>query len=221
MCHWSGWTCLASVTPSILDLHLDSSQLSCCCPVSWRSGSFGTAGPALWWAPVVHRWCRFWGGLIHSSGSSLGVISWPPYCNPGVSSTTLFRLAHPILPVAGDTVNSPALTPWGPAHLCPKAWLYCASQGRACSWPGPGPPHQHSWPQGQGVRGGAQHSWAQATSGQMSSQSGFPMLTPSGWLTLTPSTRVSSTVLPRRGSTILSNTKFLWLNSVKLLHTFH
>ena len=32
MSHWSGSRALASVTPSILDPHLDSSGLSCCCP---------------------------------------------------------------------------------------------------------------------------------------------------------------------------------------------
>ena len=31
----------------ILDPYLDSSWISCCCPVSWRSFRFGSAGPAL------------------------------------------------------------------------------------------------------------------------------------------------------------------------------
>jgi hypothetical protein len=41
MHRWSGPRPLASVTPSVLDPHWDSSRLSCCCPVSWRSYSFG------------------------------------------------------------------------------------------------------------------------------------------------------------------------------------
>lgn len=52
--HWSGLISLASVTPSTLDRHLDSSWLSCCYPVSWRCCSFGTeelvlsCTPQLW-----------------------------------------------------------------------------------------------------------------------------------------------------------------------------
>jgi hypothetical protein len=44
--HWSGSRPLVSTTLSILDPHQDSSRISCCCPVSWRSSSFGSAGPA-------------------------------------------------------------------------------------------------------------------------------------------------------------------------------
>ena len=51
--YWSGSRSLASVTPSILDPHWDSSQLSCCCPLSWRSCSFGTVGLALSWVPTL------------------------------------------------------------------------------------------------------------------------------------------------------------------------
>ena len=60
---------LASVMTSILDPHQDSSQLSCCCPVSWRSCSFGTEGPASSHVPPVCRWCRFWGGPTQHPGS--------------------------------------------------------------------------------------------------------------------------------------------------------
>lgn len=44
--HWSGWRPLASAALSILAPPWDSSQIACCCPVSWTSGSFGSAGPA-------------------------------------------------------------------------------------------------------------------------------------------------------------------------------
>jgi len=33
---WSSSRLLASATPSVLDPHWDSSQLACCCPVSWK-----------------------------------------------------------------------------------------------------------------------------------------------------------------------------------------
>ena len=51
MGHWCGWRPLASATLSILDPHWDSSGISWCHHVSWRS-----AGPALSWTPTVHRW---------------------------------------------------------------------------------------------------------------------------------------------------------------------
>lgn len=44
MSQWSVSTSLASVTPLILDSHRPSSLLPCCCPVSWKSYSFGSAG---------------------------------------------------------------------------------------------------------------------------------------------------------------------------------
>jgi hypothetical protein len=72
MSHWSGSRPLASLTPSILDAHPDSSQLSCCCSVSWRSCSFGTAGLALAWFPIIYKWYRCWGGTTQSPGSGLG-----------------------------------------------------------------------------------------------------------------------------------------------------
>ena len=53
----SPWSDLRSLA-SRLDPHLDCSQLSCCCPVSWRSCNFGSAGPALLHTPPFHRWGR-------------------------------------------------------------------------------------------------------------------------------------------------------------------
>ena len=48
MSHWSGWRPLASAIPSILDPYQDSfRRISRCCPVPWRSCSFGSAGLAL------------------------------------------------------------------------------------------------------------------------------------------------------------------------------
>ena len=69
MTHQSGTRPLASATLSILDPHWGSSQLSCCCPVSWRSFSFGCVGPCPLCTPAVHPRVRCWGGPIQSPGS--------------------------------------------------------------------------------------------------------------------------------------------------------
>ena len=55
-----------------------SSQISCCCPVSWSSCSFESLGPpALAQAPAVHRWRRYWDGPNQSPGSWPGwYLSW-------------------------------------------------------------------------------------------------------------------------------------------------
>ncbi|CAO2580303.1 hypothetical protein LEMLEM_LOCUS1378 [Lemmus lemmus] len=42
--HWFVSRPLVSAPLSLLDPHWDSSWVSCCCPVSWRSCSFGSAG---------------------------------------------------------------------------------------------------------------------------------------------------------------------------------
>lgn len=44
---WFRLRTLVSATVSILDPHQNSSRLSCYCPVSWKSCSFGSAEPAL------------------------------------------------------------------------------------------------------------------------------------------------------------------------------
>ena len=77
MSHWSGLRPLASATLSILDPYWDSSQISCCCPVSWSSCVSGPAGWAPSLAPAVHRWGGCWGGPTQSPGSGPGwQLSW-------------------------------------------------------------------------------------------------------------------------------------------------
>lgn len=71
----SPWSDLRSLA-SRLDPHLDCSQLSCCCPVSWRPCHFGSAGPALLHTPPFHRWGRRWGGPTRSPGSG-PATAWP------------------------------------------------------------------------------------------------------------------------------------------------
>jgi hypothetical protein len=62
---------LASAALSILGPHWHSSQIPCCCPVSRRASSLGSVGQALSHAPVVHQWCRCWGGPTQSPGSEV------------------------------------------------------------------------------------------------------------------------------------------------------
>ena len=69
MSHWSGLRPLASATLSILDPHQNSSWISCCCPVSWRSCSFGSTGPSPSCAPGFHQWDRCRSGPRQSPGS--------------------------------------------------------------------------------------------------------------------------------------------------------
>lgn len=154
MSHWFGLRSLTSVTSSILDPHWDSSWLSCCCPVSQRSWSFGSPGPALPHTPIVHRWCRFLHKLTQSPGSG---PSW--YLSSvalQLSSAALLRIASANISNGHEqfcslALRASSLTPSSPesnpmccplkhearyrAHF-PKCW----SQGTAglallLSWP--------------------------------------------------------------------------------------
>jgi hypothetical protein len=66
MTHWSGKSPLASATLSILELHRDSSQTSCCCSMSGRSRSFGSGGLATSCTLTVHLWVRCCSGPLQS-----------------------------------------------------------------------------------------------------------------------------------------------------------
>lgn len=58
MCCWSGPRPLASGTSPILNLHQISSQISYCCPESWRFYNNVSEGPLS--TPSAHRWGRCW-----------------------------------------------------------------------------------------------------------------------------------------------------------------
>jgi hypothetical protein len=76
MSHWSGSRSLASVTPSLLELHWDSFRLVSCCPVSCRSCSLGSVRLALWRIPTIAE-DLLWGGPLQSPGSGPGwQLSW-------------------------------------------------------------------------------------------------------------------------------------------------
>jgi hypothetical protein len=54
--HCSDSKPLVSETLSLLDLHVNSSQISCCFTVPWRSCSFGSVVLAPSWALALQRW---------------------------------------------------------------------------------------------------------------------------------------------------------------------
>ena len=51
--HWSGLRALAYATPSVMDPHRVSSQISCCCPVPRRFCSCGSSELGLSYTPTV------------------------------------------------------------------------------------------------------------------------------------------------------------------------
>lgn len=122
------------MTPSILGPHLDS---SCCCPVSWRSCGFTSAGLALSYVPAVYRCYRFWSGSTWSPGSGPGWrMSWPacriaPICYQGELSRT--APAKPPKAATGKRLGrfscSRALRS-AHLHTCLQSQLHCAAQSR-------------------------------------------------------------------------------------------
>ena len=60
MGHLSVLKPLDSTPLCIMDHHRALSRISCHYTVSWRSGSFGSAGLALSHVPVEHRWGMFY-----------------------------------------------------------------------------------------------------------------------------------------------------------------
>jgi hypothetical protein len=132
MTHWSGSRPLSSAT--ILEIHWDSSWISCCCPVLWRSCSFGSVGLAL--SSVLRQLLHgidVWNGPFESPGSG-------PERYLSLSSCWLFLLS---------------LTPSGPAHQLlsqPEPALTVLSMWAvrpALQSAGAGPALLLSWPQGQ------------------------------------------------------------------------
>lgn len=87
MCCWSGSSPLASGTPSVLDMHLNS-WTSCSCPESDRSCSYCSTGPGPTCAPAGHRWGRCWGVPTQRPRS---VSGWWLGCSQQATGTTLLR----------------------------------------------------------------------------------------------------------------------------------
>lgn len=105
MSPWSGARPQASATLSVLEPHWDSSWISFCCLVSWRSCSFEPVEPAPSCILSVHRWgCR--DGPNPESGPDTGTTR--------ISSHTLSRQrAGPALPLSltHDTRASSTVLP--------------------------------------------------------------------------------------------------------------
>lgn len=103
MSHWSGLRPLASATASILGSYWDFSSLSCCCSVSWRSWSFGSAGLSTSCAPAVHKWGGCWDGSTHSPGL---VLTHPAFLHPHYQG----KLSSPALV---SSPNAVGIKGWG------------------------------------------------------------------------------------------------------------
>ena len=123
-----GWFKISSsVALSTLDPHRDSSRLSCCRPVSWRSFNFGTAGLALSCVSTIHRWYWFWSGpsqslylglitklvmfsLIHTTSMNSPALPWLGYPMPLPNATIIRKQGQPTCSHA-FWANSPAPIP--------------------------------------------------------------------------------------------------------------
>lgn len=157
--HWSGPKPLASTNLSILDPHQDSSRISCCCYVSWRSCSFGASGLASSHAPEAHWRGKCWGGPIQIPGSWTWVVSelviWPALRYPHHQGELPSEASWSAQAAAGQGMASPlTVMPLGQAHQClwNQGQLYCAAQGRckdgspeSCSQWGTGPALHSPW----------------------------------------------------------------------------
>lgn len=101
---------------------LDFSQISCCCPVPWRSFCFSSAGLPTTSSLKV----GYLKVLDLGPGGSCVVLS---ASSPAPSAP---GQALPASPVVKSWTISLALVPLGPPHLCPlyQNQLYCAVQLR-------------------------------------------------------------------------------------------
>jgi hypothetical protein len=104
--HLSGMRPLPSATLSIMKSHWDSSQISCCCPESWRSHSFGYSGPVLSHTRAVHGLDRCWDGPTQRFGSNSG---WKLSCSAWeLSCTHTTRASFPCYVQVRGEASSPA-----------------------------------------------------------------------------------------------------------------
>lgn len=138
MSHWSGIRALA--TPSILGPHYDSY----CCPLSLRSGCFGSAGTALSHAPVEHSWGGCWGGLPCSPGSGPGdqpacLSAFPHVYHPGEEEARpVFLLSHHWVQLTYTNTTREAALLFCPGKG-PTLWLVERGEGQVLLF------HFHAW----------------------------------------------------------------------------
>jgi hypothetical protein len=69
---WSGLRSLTSATLAILNPPWDSFLKSCCCPVSWRSYSFGSVGPVPSHTLADDKWNGCWGDQLKALNLDVG-----------------------------------------------------------------------------------------------------------------------------------------------------
>ena len=70
---------LSSAISLIVGSQWDSSWISCCCSVSWRSCCFGSVDSSPAHSLTVPRFCECWGGLAHSLVLCLVVAIWSAF----------------------------------------------------------------------------------------------------------------------------------------------
>lgn len=113
----------------IIDSRWGSSWLSCCCPVSWRSCCFGSAGSSPSRAPIVHRSGGYCGGPTHSPSSGPGwnnLLAFAHSHFPDELSDTA-SASSPKITYRRSRASSPALRPSDPGapHSHHQGHLYC------------------------------------------------------------------------------------------------
>ena len=132
VCFKASRFCYTINTESLPGLFLDVLLL----PISWRSCSFGSLGPAPSPAPAVHKWDRCWDGPTQSPGSEPELnLSWSGgqlFCTltTSVRSSASPQPAHPIWKPArsqGQLFSSHAL---GQHPASQQGQLYYLSQER-------------------------------------------------------------------------------------------
>jgi hypothetical protein len=147
MRHWSDSRLLASATVSILYPHQSSSEMSCCCPLSWRSHGFETDRLAPSCALAVHRWGRSWGGLTQA-GPWIWAWVWAELLTQPALLHSLHKGQLSSTALAKARNRSPTLMPSGPAPLwCLwiSTWPQVAAQTRDI----------HMWVLSKSIRSGS------------------------------------------------------------------
>ena len=141
MSHWFVLRPLASAALSILELQ-ENSQILCCCPESWRSCGYGSAGPAPSHAPAVHRWVDVGVGQLKAldlvlEGSGVGQLASSPVPTPpgcALLHCPCWLTQCCSCPASGQLSCSP-VSQLAHLHLHHLNQLYCAAptRCRACS----------------------------------------------------------------------------------------
>jgi hypothetical protein len=140
MCHWFGLTSLASVTPSLLYLYWDSSQLCMECLQFWIVRT----------SPTFHRWCKFGRGPTQSHGSGpeyphhQGELSCTAPARP--LKVAISRSQDQLFAFQALVAGSPGLTLQSQLHSAARS-SYKAQSPKCCILWGSGQALPLTWPQ--------------------------------------------------------------------------